>query len=433
MTSLLRNKTAPAMPESVLSRERVMPVLIRLHAYVLRHDYEGADLFDGLNSWLFRVTPLYQAPFFRLALIQFCKQSPVDFRKLFLTPPGFNPKGGALFLMGTLNWWRLTRQEALAQEARRLFQRLRDVAIVRPAGHAWGYNFDWQARAFYVPKGMPNLVTSVYVGRSLLDYARTFEDPDALCLATGVVDFIQAEMIQFEDEGTLCFNYIPGRDAQVHNANLLGAAYLATLLPYLPPDRQSRIREQIAKSVTFSANDIRPTGAWPYGTKPFHRWVDHFHTAYNIEALLDIKAQVPMPELDGVVARVVDYYLGRLFTPDGLPRYYDKQLYPLDVHVLAEAIVVLNRLRGEGFLMEAARLHTIEQALWGQVHQFQDRKGYFYYQRHRWGWNKIPYMRWGQAWMFYALSTCLEVASHSGGVHSPEHDRQSLEDELYIQ
>ena len=36
--------------------------------------------------------------------------------------------------------------------------------------------------------------------------------------------------------------------------------------------------------------------------------------------------------------------------------------------------------------------------------QMQDRKGYFYYQKSRLLTNKIPYMRWVQAWMYLALT-----------------------------
>jgi hypothetical protein len=44
----------------------------------------------------------------------------------------------------------------------------------------------------------------------------------------------------------------------------------------------------------------------------------------------------------------------------------------------------------------------------------QDKEGYFYYQIYPLIINKIPYMRWGQAWMLLALST-LDYYSHNLG------------------
>jgi len=34
-------------------------------------------------------------------------------------------------------------------------------------------------------------------------------------------------------------------------------------------------------------------------------------------------------------------------------------------------------------------------------------EGFFYFQKHRWYTNRIPYMRWGQAWAFHALTEYL--------------------------
>nr|WP_241214456.1 hypothetical protein [Vibrio alfacsensis] len=31
----------------------------------------------------------------------------------------------------------------------------------------WGYHFDWKARAFFVPKGKPNVITTIYVAQAL--------------------------------------------------------------------------------------------------------------------------------------------------------------------------------------------------------------------------------------------------------------------------
>jgi len=389
------------------TESRVMGSLQPLMDYVRERNYEGNDLFDGLNSLLFRATPFYNSQLFRLAVIQFCKISPINFRSLMMVPSGFNPKGGALFLLGNLNLLRHTGQELYANEAYILFQRLKHARIFRKTGSGWGYNFDWQARAFFVPQGTPNVVTSVYVGRALLEYHKQFNDDEALEMALSIVDFILDEMIKHEDAETLCFNYIPGKDAEVHNANLLAASYLAQAMRYLPEARQETIRQKILKATRFSVADINPDGSWPYGTKPFHRWVDNFHTAFNIESLLIISTALDSDELTPVLIQVLDYYLSHLFTEDGLPKYYNNKLYPIDVHVLAEVIVLLQVLRKSNRAWFPDAMRKLERVMLDLVERFQDPKGYFYYQRTAKGWNKIPYIRWGQAWMFYALSSCL--------------------------
>ncbi len=398
----------PAILPSCLHQGTLMQPLQKLIRYVRDRNYEGIDLFDGLNSLLFKFTPLYQSRLFRLALIQFCKLSPINFRPLLLVKGGFNPKAGALFLMGNLNLFRSTGQEVYANDAYILFQRLKHIGIPRKVGLGWGYNFDWQARAFFVPQGTPNMVTSVYVGRALLDYHHQFNDAEALQMAIQISAFILDEMIQYEDVTTLCFNYIPGQNAEVHNANLLAASYLAQVLPYVSPERQAEMRQKVLKSTRFSVEDIKVDGAWPYGTKPFHRWVDNFHTGFNIESLVTISVLLETDEFIPILMKVLEYYLMHLFTEEGIPKYYNQSVYPIDVHVLAEAIVVFQLLRNCNMAWFPVRILKLERAMLDLVDVFQDpEKGYFYYQKTYRSWNKISYMRWGQAWMFYALSSCL--------------------------
>lgn len=373
----------------------------KLYTYVKKNNYEGNDLFDGLNSRLFKNSPLYKSRFFRLALIQFCKLSPINFRRFFFVPKDFNPKGGALFLLGNLNMFKLTGDEQYKKEAQYLFERLKGLGIKREKGIAWGYNFDWQARAFYVPIGTPNTVTSVYIGKAFIEYYKLFNDTEALELAKQVSDFLLDEMILYEDEENLCFRYIPGEDAQVHNASLLAASFLASVEKYF---NSSDVKNKIAKAVKFSVSDINEDGSWPYGTKPFHRWVDNFHTAFNIECLINIRVNLKWFELNEVIEKVVDYYLNNLFTENGLPKYYNTSLYPIDVHVIAEVIVVLDKIKLSNVRYNDSRLICIEDQTIKLVQEFQNKKGYFYFQKTKHYWNKIPYIRWSQAWMFYALS-----------------------------
>jgi hypothetical protein len=44
------------------------------------------------------------------------------------------------------------------------------------------------------------------------------------------------------------------------------------------------------------------------------------------------------------------------------------------------------------------------------VRHMWDERGYFYYQKHRYWTNRIPYLRWGQAWMLLALATMMDHA-----------------------
>lgn len=46
------------------------------------------------------------------------------------------------------------------------------------------------------------------------------------------------------------------------------------------------------------------------------------------------------------------------------------------------------------------------------IRNMQSEKDYFYFQKNKYFTSKIPYMRWSQAWMFYALAKYLSQFSN---------------------
>ena len=192
----------------------------RLDRYCKEKGYKGWDIFDGLNSRLFRNSAFYQSRFIRLAWLQFFKRSPVNFRTVAQVPKGYNAKGLGLFASGLAALKRI-------KEAGEILDTLKGMSCEGFDGMSWGYNFPWEARAFYVPVGKPNMVTTVFVAHTFLDYFEQTGDDESLAVSRVCCDFILKDLLLFEDKDRLCFGYIPGEGARVQNANMLGAALLA--------------------------------------------------------------------------------------------------------------------------------------------------------------------------------------------------------------
>ncbi len=144
----------------------------------------------------------------------------------------------------------------------------------------------------------------------------------------------------------------------------------------------------------------REDGAWRYGTLPHHGFVDSFHTGFNIEALDLIRKTLGTGEFDSTIFRGLAYYRENFFSPDGMVKYYDNNVYPLDMHSVAQAILVFLSLgQGSGDRALAQRVLT-----WAIDHLYNMPKGRFYYQATRFWKNSIDYARWTQAWSYYALA-----------------------------
>lgn len=370
----------------------------KLELFVEKEAYKGWDLFDGLNSELFRDSFLYRSEWLRLFWIQLFKRSPINFRQIAKVPKGFNPKGLGLFASGLL-------YQGRSDEAEKILTRLEDLKCTGYNGVSWGYNFDWQARAFYVPAGKPNIVTTVFVARAFFDLFDFTGSSAALEMGMEACRFIENHLIQFEDEKHLCFAYIPGEEARVHNASMLGAALLARGHRYRP---NTSWLEKSRKAMAYSVAALNPDYSWPYGELHHHRFIDNFHTGFNLVALKNWMDASGERTWEEELAHAYEYYLKTFWLENGCPRYYHDSLYPIDIHCSAQGIITCLKLaRYHDQSLELA--HRI--SLWA-IENMQDEKGFFYYQKNRFFTNRIPYIRWAQAWMFYALSMLIHYTNH---------------------
>src|SRR3954466_13586294 len=200
-------------------REKLEEVCERARAWAHARGYAGHDPFDALNSRLFQSTPFSRSRLARLAWTQAFKRSPLSPRSLALVPEGRNSKGTALFALAALSRFRATRAEAYAGEAHALLEDLLAARIETASGAAWGYNFDWQGRAFYAPRGTPTVVPTAFAVRALVEATRTLDTPGEegtvsggvwpyLTAATSACRFILDSLNRSDetDEG-VCFSY----------------------------------------------------------------------------------------------------------------------------------------------------------------------------------------------------------------------------------
>ncbi len=153
------------------------------------------------------------------------------------------------------------------------------------------------------------------------------------------------------------------------------------------------------KVVSYVCKRQTKEGAWPYGSLPFHQWVDNFHTGYNLECIYRYQEVSGDLSFQKNIDKGLDYYLNTFFTKEGISKYYNNKTYPIDIHAPAQLIVTLKKL---DVLNKNRKL--VDRVLLWTIENMQASNGYFYYQKKKWGTSKIPYMRWAQSWMFYAFT-----------------------------
>ncbi|WP_020405756.1 hypothetical protein [Hahella ganghwensis] len=367
--------------------------------------FAGFDPFDGLNSVLFKRTPLYKSSICRLAWLQLHKRLPVNLRPIVGVPKKRNPKGVALFILGLLEDFERTQDQRYLNEAEALGEWLLTQRCDRDTWSysCWGYHFDWEARAFFVPVGKPNIITTCYVARALIE----LEDATGFLkygeVAEDAAFFISKRLFTKED-GRCFYAYIPGERAFVHNASLWGAALVSKMAAQT--DNQVLLNQAL-EVARQSIDEQRENGAWVYGSMPHHQFIDGFHTGYNLEALLLIQEVMGTNEFETAISKGFHYYKSTFFLETGAPKYYNNKVYPLDMHSVAQAIFTLLKV---GHSSDDLKL--VENVMqWAVNHMYIPTEGRFRYQKHRWFNNNVNYARWTQAWSYYAIAFYLNVLS----------------------
>jgi hypothetical protein len=387
-------------------RDTVLRSLSELQAYCEREQFKGWDPYDGLNSSLFQAIPLISRNrIARLVWIQFFKRSPLNFRNFSGVKKGYNSKGLGLFLSGYCNLYSIDPQKKYLERINLFSEQLLSLQNREYSGACWGYNFDWQARAFFQPKNTPTVVASTFVANALLDAYEITKDQKLLNTAVSTSSFILKDLNRtYSKQGNFCFSYSPLDKTAVFNASLLGSRILSRIYSYTG---EKKLIEEAKKSVEFCCSYQQNNGSWVYGTLPFHQWIDNFHTGYNLECISEYMKYSHDSSYSENLEKGFEYYLKTFFTKDGIPKYYNNSVYPIDIHSPAQFIITLDKL---GKLCEQKEIANT--VLNWTIKNMRSKKGYFYFQINSFFSSRIPYIRWAQAWMFYSLSTYLKADSH---------------------
>ena len=358
-----------------------------------RENFQGYDPYDALNSPILRALS-FNKKALRMAFIQSMKRIPINIRPFLGIRKDFNPKGIGLFLWSYAKLYKVTGNSEFLEKIDVFLDLLETLKSKGYSGNCWGYNFDWQSRAFFLPKFTPTIVNSSFIGHALLDTYQFTNEEKPLEMALPIAKFILRDLNRKEDARGICFSYSPLDKTFVHNANLLGASLLIRLYKFL---QKEEVKDTALASLAYSMRYQRADGSWYYAETDYQRWIDSFHTGFNLQSILYFLEEGYGLENEEAFKKGVRFYAENFFLDNGSPKYYHDKTYQLDIHSAAQALVFFSRVKGyEGLKRRIAR--------W-MLDNMQDKEGFFYYQKNRFFINKISYMRWAQAWTLYALSS----------------------------
>ena len=384
----------------------------KLKSFCEKEQFKGWDPYDGLNSKVFNAIPfLNKSSIFRMVMIQGFKKFPVNFRQIALVPKKYNAKGLGLLLSGYCNLYNTIESNPKAakdfgtlQEIEEQINNLSELLISMQSkgykGACWGYTFDWQSKAFFLPIHTPTVVATSFVVEALLSAYEITRKELYLSTALSSADFILNDLNRIEKQNGFMFSYSPLDNRAVYNATLLGTKTLALLYKYTGDEEFKIAACASARAVCDEQNE---DGSFPHSDQVRNLWRDSFHTGFKLESLAIYQQCCNDESFSENIERGYKYWIENYFVPEtGLAKYYDNSTEndTVDLHCVAQALPTIYKLNK----FNAETTSLMKKCIEWAINNMQSKKGYFYFQKKGNFKNKICYMRWPNAWMFYGMS-----------------------------
>jgi len=369
-----------------------------LENWIINEKLKGYDPYDGLRSSKIK-SIIKGNHLMELCTQYFFKKSPFNLRSLFHIKKGYNPKSLGLLLSSFANLYTLDNKKKYLDECERIIK----ILIVLRSDYnnvCWGYNFDWAGRNFHLPKKSPSVVVTSTIVRGLHKYYQITGKKSIVPIIRSCCDFITDDLLRTENNSDeICFSYTPYIKNKVHNANLFAAE---TLIRYYSITKEEKYKSLSEKAYDYTVRRQEPDGSWAYsiGNNGKRNQID-WHQGFVLDSIHEYLVHVKdKPEYSRALIKGVEYYRKKQFFDEGTCYWRYPRFWPIDIHNQSQGIVTFTKLSQ----YEPRYLDFAEIIASWTINNMQSKSGYFYYQKWPLFKNKIPYMRWSQSWMLYALT-----------------------------
>lgn len=388
-------------------------VLASLEVHVREADYKGWDPYDALNSALLERLTVFH-PVAQRAAIHAVRLLPWNPRGLLGIRKEYNPTALSLFADMYVNLFRAENKQRHLDVAADLLKKLRSLSCIDNKEElGWGRNFKFLTSGETHEVNRPLTFLGAKLGHSLLHFYQFRATEETLTTTYRIITTMIRQGRVIRVDGLTFLGY----SAESNPRLILNVAAMAArlFLEYLQAVRKDDVEiEGISLAATADAlletvlELQQPDGSWSYGYAAGGRHLGNidFHQGFIVDCLLDI---IPMLTKDSYRRNAQEAYRRGLrflaeeqVCSDGSFRWRYPRKYPIDIHNQAQGLISLSRSS------DACCQATLDRVLDFTIRNFwDDRCGCFAYQKWPIGTNRIPYIRWSQAWMGYALSEYL--------------------------
>lgn len=285
--------------------------------------------------------------------------------------------------------------------------RLKEMRLNSYEEWCWDWPFDWQSKLL-IPAHIPFVYDSCLAGQAFLEHFLCTGEKASLEVVLSACRGILSIFNRIVDnERHLCLSYSTIDRMQVPNVNALAGGMLCQVGRIV---NQPQILDGGQRMLNWLADVQLADGSWGY-ILPDEAAQDHYHAAMTLQGLLEGSDAIGQGKWIGNLERGIRFYLGKMFGPEGLPKYTPVSAYPIDAMNCAEGLILFSRLQSFDALPASLRAQAREcydRLLKWACRRMQSPQGDFYYFLYYPGIRlKLGSHRWGQGAMLKALACFL--------------------------
>jgi len=378
-----------------------------LYNFIKYNGWDGYDPYDGLNSKLLSPISLGNK-WVKLFLISFNKISPINFRRFECIKKGTDIKGMGLFANAFLKFYEFSGDATILNNSQNCLDFLLSKSLKNEYfEHCWaGHYFEFQSINSNLKPTVPDIISTVTCASAFLQDFKTTGSNRSLDVVKSAIEFM-IDDLYVEDGDKYFFKYTPKSEQNtiVYNASTCGVRLLSQVARYINCSNYLKVSENV---MDYIVSKQKPDGSWYYSeTNSNERKQIDFHQGFILNSLYDFIKILNTNDdtYMGAIKRGIDFYKNEQFTQNGICKYRWPRVYPIDIHNQAQGIITFSKMAE----MNPEYLNFAQTIAKWTINNMQDEGGYFYYQKWPFFINKIPYMRWSQAWMMMALVSLIEA------------------------
>ncbi len=370
----------------------------------------GFDPYDikGLNdAMLRRMQPVaklgFSDKFYRYFVIELLDAYiPGHLRKWYRVEPKIHATAQGLLFDTYLNMSALKEDPGTSQKITHYRDWLIENRSKKYPEIGWGTPFKWRSGDVIYDIGEPFAVVNAWVGNAFYKSYKQKNNTEDLEICKSICEFFVNRLhISRLADDKICFSYSAVQPTFINNANLFVAEFLIRI--GLETNNQHYI-DLGTQATHYSLSTQMNNGVLPYFGPEAKKALkyDSYHSGYEIRMLYAISMHLKDEKIKGAAQKYFSFYLTHFLKGNRCLTKANKH-YPVDITAAAECLLLLSQTRE---FQSDDQLHR-NILIW-TINMLQSKQGWFIYRIQKPGIKiKIPYIRWGEAWMALALSESL--------------------------